>query len=227
MPPPLGWTDTVRHASSLAGRDLMTRTHALVLLAAAALAGPTLAAEEADTPLLSSETFEGLKLRNIGPALMSGRIADIAIHPGDRLGLVRGGGLRRGVEDRQRRDHLDAPLRRGERLLHRLRHRRPVQPPRRLGRHRGGRGRPPRGLRRRGLPQPRRRRPLGEPRPEGVPARHEDHRAPRGLGRRVGGGAGAAVVEGRRARASTRPPTAARRGTRSSAAASGPARPPW
>jgi len=62
----------------------MTRTHALVLLAvAASLAGPTLAAEEADAPLLSIETFEGLKLRNIGPALMSGRIADIAIHPGD------------------------------------------------------------------------------------------------------------------------------------------------
>jgi len=31
--------------------------------------------------LLSEETFSGLKLRNIGPAFMSGRIADIAIHP--------------------------------------------------------------------------------------------------------------------------------------------------
>ncbi len=33
--------------------------------------------------LLSDSTFAGLKLRNIGPALMSGRIADIAIHPDD------------------------------------------------------------------------------------------------------------------------------------------------
>ena len=31
--------------------------------------------------LLADSTFEGLKLRNIGPAFMSGRIADIAIHP--------------------------------------------------------------------------------------------------------------------------------------------------
>ncbi|MGM0407245.1 MAG: WD40/YVTN/BNR-like repeat-containing protein, partial [Bacteroidota bacterium] len=34
-----------------------------------------------DTDLLSESTFSGLKLRNIGPAFMSGRIADIAIHP--------------------------------------------------------------------------------------------------------------------------------------------------
>ena len=34
--------------------------------------------------ILNEETFEGLKLRNIGPALMSGRIADIAFHPNNR-----------------------------------------------------------------------------------------------------------------------------------------------
>ena len=33
--------------------------------------------------LFSSKTFEGLKFRSIGPAFMSGRIADIAIHPTD------------------------------------------------------------------------------------------------------------------------------------------------
>lgn len=33
--------------------------------------------------LLTADTFAGLKLRNIGPAFMSGRIADIAIHPKD------------------------------------------------------------------------------------------------------------------------------------------------
>ncbi len=33
--------------------------------------------------VLKAETFEGLALRNIGPGFMSGRIADIAIHPTD------------------------------------------------------------------------------------------------------------------------------------------------
>lgn len=36
-----------------------------------------------DTGPMSSATFAGLKMRGIGPALMSGRIADIAIHPKD------------------------------------------------------------------------------------------------------------------------------------------------
>ncbi len=38
-------------------------------------------AGEADEPRWSEKTFKGLELRGIGPALMSGRIADIAIHP--------------------------------------------------------------------------------------------------------------------------------------------------
>ncbi len=39
-------------------------------------------AQEADTTKkLSAGTFSGLKFRSIGPAFMSGRIADIAIHP--------------------------------------------------------------------------------------------------------------------------------------------------
>ncbi len=33
---------------------------------------------------MNEETFSGLKFRNIGPALMSGRISDIAIHPDDQ-----------------------------------------------------------------------------------------------------------------------------------------------
>ncbi|MEO1052415.1 MAG: glycosyl hydrolase [Bacteroidota bacterium] len=37
----------------------------------------------ASSGLMSDSTFAGLKLRNIGPAFMSGRIADIAIHPED------------------------------------------------------------------------------------------------------------------------------------------------
>ena len=36
--------------------------------------------QEAESKLKSA-TFAGLEMRGIGPALMSGRIADIAIHP--------------------------------------------------------------------------------------------------------------------------------------------------
>ena len=45
------------------------------------------AAESSQTdvaPGFNSETFEGLAMRSIGPAFMSGRIADIAIHPENR-----------------------------------------------------------------------------------------------------------------------------------------------
>ncbi|HKY31549.1 MAG TPA: glycosyl hydrolase [Candidatus Polarisedimenticolia bacterium] len=35
-------------------------------------------------PLWAADTFAGLQLRGLGPALMSGRIGDIAIHPADR-----------------------------------------------------------------------------------------------------------------------------------------------
>jgi photosystem II stability/assembly factor-like uncharacterized protein len=40
--------------------------------------------EEKDTPFKSS-TFSGLKLRNVGPALTSGRIADFAVNPHNRF----------------------------------------------------------------------------------------------------------------------------------------------
>ena len=55
---------------------------AFVAVLAMTLSTHLQAAEEQDGPM-SSATFEGLELRNIGPALMSGRIADIAIMPGD------------------------------------------------------------------------------------------------------------------------------------------------
>ena len=45
---------------------------------------PALAeSEAAEEGLLTAERFAGLELRSIGPALMAGRIADIAIHPDD------------------------------------------------------------------------------------------------------------------------------------------------
>ena len=48
------------------------------------VAGSVEAKKSDDEPRMGSETFEGLAMRSIGPALMSGRIADIAIHPTDQ-----------------------------------------------------------------------------------------------------------------------------------------------
>jgi photosystem II stability/assembly factor-like uncharacterized protein len=60
------------------------RTAALIL-ATTALAAALHAAEKKDDDekkeLLSAETFKGLELRSIGPAVSSGRIADLAVHP--------------------------------------------------------------------------------------------------------------------------------------------------
>jgi len=51
--------------------------------AAAAGSGAKAAADAPATPM-KAETFTGLELRGIGPALTSGRIIDIAVHPTDR-----------------------------------------------------------------------------------------------------------------------------------------------
>ncbi|HET6593053.1 MAG TPA: hypothetical protein VFG48_09090, partial [Xanthomonadales bacterium] len=61
---------------------LLTTVSAYLLLTAAS---PVYAAtEEAPEPGLNEATFKGLEWRGIGPALMSGRIADIAVDPVDR-----------------------------------------------------------------------------------------------------------------------------------------------
>lgn len=62
---------------------------ALILLALATLAWPAVVpaddeGEPEDTSKLQAKTFEGLELRGIGPALMAGRIADVAVHPSDQ-----------------------------------------------------------------------------------------------------------------------------------------------
>ncbi len=69
--------------------DRLTRTTLAALIPAAALAalaatpqGATAQAAQPDIALITQAT-RGLALRGIGPALMGGRIADIAVHPGD------------------------------------------------------------------------------------------------------------------------------------------------
>ncbi|TDJ01288.1 MAG: glycosyl hydrolase, partial [Caldithrix sp.] len=59
----------------------VTRFCALVFFVL--LASNGLSADKKENDLLSDKTFAGLKLRSIGPAFMSGRIADIAINPSD------------------------------------------------------------------------------------------------------------------------------------------------
>ncbi|MGD8439806.1 MAG: glycosyl hydrolase [Holophagae bacterium] len=60
----------------------MRRTVVALTIVALAL-GVCSEAAEKNSDRMTAETFAGLELRNIGPALMSGRIADIAIHPAD------------------------------------------------------------------------------------------------------------------------------------------------
>jgi len=52
--------------------------------AAAATAAKPAVPPPDDDRLMSADTFAGLKLRALGPALMSGRVADLGVHPQDR-----------------------------------------------------------------------------------------------------------------------------------------------
>ena len=61
----------------------MKRIAVALTIVALALPVSLPAAETESESVMSAEAFKGLELRNIGPALMSGRIADIAIHPED------------------------------------------------------------------------------------------------------------------------------------------------
>lgn len=64
-------------------RRLLLATLALLWAGAAPAESAPEATNEPESRL-DADTFRGLALRGIGPALMSGRIADIAIHPDDR-----------------------------------------------------------------------------------------------------------------------------------------------
>ena len=61
----------------------LTLAFILIALSTNAIAQKKTENSKEEKSPLSEETFAALKLRNIGPAFMSGRIADIAIHPED------------------------------------------------------------------------------------------------------------------------------------------------
>lgn len=61
-------------------------THSIVIVLAIVLSNPLSAqkagkANPATSPVMYDSVFTGIKFRNIGPAFMSGRICDVAIHP--------------------------------------------------------------------------------------------------------------------------------------------------
>ena len=91
--------------------EIIMRKFTLALLTAAnlfILAAPLAAEEEKEVkPGLNEETFSGLKWRGIGPALMSGRIADVAIDSTDRSTWYVGVGSGWRVENQQPRHYLD------------------------------------------------------------------------------------------------------------------------
>ena len=64
------------------GGDFMRKLAVLIVLFATAFPCPAAEKATTDAPM-SATAFKGLEFRSIGPALMSGRIADIAIHPND------------------------------------------------------------------------------------------------------------------------------------------------
>ena len=55
-----------------------------LLILAFAFSIPAISATESDEGGLTAATLKGLALRSVGPALMGGRIADIAVSPRDR-----------------------------------------------------------------------------------------------------------------------------------------------
>ena len=60
----------------------MKKPATLILLFLPLLAGAQ--DKEKPEPGFNEPTFKGLEMRSIGPAFMSGRIADIVIHPTDK-----------------------------------------------------------------------------------------------------------------------------------------------
>ena len=64
----------------------MTNRPAILALATTLALATLGAADTTDEPKdpMSAATFEGLALRNIGPAVKSGRVSDIAVHPDKR-----------------------------------------------------------------------------------------------------------------------------------------------
>ncbi len=169
-------------------------------LALLALATTVSAAQTPTDSVKLSSVVSGLKLRSIGPALTSGRIADIAVHPTDKsiwyVGTAAGGVWKttnNGIS-------FTPDLRRRGVVLDRRRDDRPPEPERRLGRHRREQRAARRRVRRRRLQVDRRRQELDEHGAQGIRAHRPHRHRSAQLRRRVRRRAGSALAQGRRPR---------------------------
>ena len=70
-----------RHRTGPIGFALLLAAAAALPCAALTGAGPARAADKPPETKFKAETFNGLELRGIGPAVTSGRVVDIAVHP--------------------------------------------------------------------------------------------------------------------------------------------------
>ena len=88
---------------------MMNFKRALLATASLLILAATVSAQDEKEvkPGLNEATFSGLQWRGIGPALMSGRIADIAVDPTDRSTWYIGVGSGGVWKTRQSRDHPD------------------------------------------------------------------------------------------------------------------------
>ena len=83
-------------------RTVFVASMALVVLAAVVRAGQT----PSGADRLTAERFETMAIRNIGPALVTGRVVDIEIDPKNPSIVVRRHGLWRALENGQSRHHV-------------------------------------------------------------------------------------------------------------------------
>src|SRR4051794_25478809 len=107
------------------------RTLALLLIVAVAASAPAQtapAATRTDSSHLTGSVVSGLKLRSIGPALTSGRVADIAVSPVDKATWYVGSAAGGGMEDDERRHVVLARIRQRGLLHHRRGRDRSAQP---------------------------------------------------------------------------------------------------
>src|SRR5580765_8060679 len=73
-----------RHRTARLGRALLLAAVAALSCAASGGAGLARAADKPPETKFKAETFNGLELRGLGPAVTSGRVVDITVHPAHR-----------------------------------------------------------------------------------------------------------------------------------------------
>ncbi len=176
-------------------RILLTTT-----VAALVAALPLHSQDNGESSSLTAETFSGLKLRALGPALMGGRIADIAINPEDPSTWYLAVGSGNVWKTENAGITWRSDLRRPDFVFGGLGRARPLEPRDRLGRHWGECQRSACGLGRWGLQEHRWRGQLAAYGARELPAHRQDPGRSSRWQRGVRRGRRAPVVRRRRSR---------------------------